>query len=73
MVAGLLPIVFISVICADYSGVYAACGNNTVEPLNNRHIETDHLSIIERLSSFRGKNCHYIYVGWCIGNSLIQR
>ena len=52
MVAGLLPIVFISVICSDYSGVYAACGNNTVEPLNNRHIETDHLSIIERLSSF---------------------
>ena len=32
--------------------------HGTVEPLNNGHIGTDHfnLSIIERLSSFEGKN-----------------
>ena len=32
----------------------------TVEPLNNGHIGVDHFSIIEKLSSFRGK----IYFIW---------
>ena len=33
----------------------------TVEPLNNGHIGTDHLSVIERLSSFRGNNVLPLY------------
>ena len=35
---------------------------NTVEPLNIGHIEVDHLSFVEGLSSFRGENVLPLYI-----------
>ena len=42
--------------------VYHSTGQYTVEPLNNGHIETSHLSFIERLSSLRRLKCTIIIV-----------